>query len=354
MNGVATADVTVVVVTWRARALVLRCLEGLARQELDGLRMHVVVVDNDSRDGTAEAVHAAHPEVQVVVSDVNRGFAGGNNLALRAVDSPVVVLLNNDAVPEPTFVARLVGHLRAAAPEVAAVTGRVLLADRFRPAADGESAVVGPDGRWVADPAGDVLLVNSTGNVLRTDGYGVDRGWLARADGHHPPREVFGFCGAGVALRTDALRDVGLFDEDFFLYYEDSDLSWRLRLAGYRVEYAQDAVLHHEHAASTREGSDLFRFHDWRNRLLLLTKDATARRAVAAVLRFVVTTASVALRRHGSRGEVRVRLRVLASYVRLLPAMLARRRTIGRRARVTRAEVERLLVPPAPSGGLRA
>ncbi len=346
-------DVTVVVVTWRARDLVLRCLEGLGSQELDGLSMHVVVVDNDSRDGTAEAVTAAHRGVEVVVSDRNRGFAGGNDVALRDVRSPVVVLLNNDAVPEPTFVARLVGHLRAAPEDVAAVTARVLLADRFRAADVDEAAVGGPDGRWVADPDGDVVLVNSTGNELRTDGYGVDRGWLARADRHHPPADVFGFCGAGVALRTDALADVGLFDEDFFLYYEDSDLSWRLRLAGYRVEYAQDAVVHHQHAASTREGSDLFRFHDWRNRLLMLTKDATARRAWTAVLRFVLTTASVALRRRGSAGEVRLRLRVLGSYVRLLPTMLRRRRRVGRTARVARRDVERLLVDPAPSGGLR-
>ncbi len=349
-----TPDVTVVVVTWRARDMVLRCLDGLARQDLDGLRMHVVVVDNDSRDGTAEAVGAQHPDVEVLVADSNRGFAGGNNLALRRLGAPVAILLNNDAVPAPTFVASLVGHLLGARDDVAAVTSRVLLADRFRPAAPDEPGVTGPDGRWVSSPDGDVDLVNSTGNELRTDGYGVDRGWLCRADRHRPPRGVFGFCGAGVALRASAIQDVGLFDEEFFLYYEDSDLSWRLRLAGYRVEYAADAVIRHEHAASSREGSDLFRFHDWRNRLLVLTKDATARRAWAAVLRFVVTTASVGLRRRGTPGETRVRVRVLTSYLRLLPTMLRRRHAIGRAARVARRDVERLLVTPTPSRGLRS
>jgi GT2 family glycosyltransferase len=215
--------------------------------------------------------------------------------------------------------------------------------------------VVGPDGTWVPDAAGPITLVNSTGNVVRTDGYGVDRGWLADADRHHPEPDVFGFCGAAAILRTSALRDVGLFDEDFFLYYEDSDLSWRLRLGGYRVEYCPDAVVRHVHAASTGEGSELFRFHDGRNRLLMLTKDATAARAVLAVGRYVLTTSSIAARRSQPWPHVRVRLRVLASYARLLPRMLARRRAITRAARCDRRDVERLLapVPATATGGYR-
>ncbi|MCG2801476.1 MAG: glycosyltransferase, partial [Cellulomonas sp.] len=181
------ADVTVVVVTWRARRLVLRCLDSLAQQELGDLRMDVVVVDNDSQDGTPEAVAAAHPGVTVVRSQENRGFAGGNNLALRSVVSPVVILLNNDAVADRTFVSTICRQLLDAPPEVAAVTGRVLLAASFRAARpDDRDVVHGPDGDWVVDPGGDIILVNSTGNQIRTDGYGVDRGWLARSSMHRP------------------------------------------------------------------------------------------------------------------------------------------------------------------------
>jgi N-acetylglucosaminyl-diphospho-decaprenol L-rhamnosyltransferase len=354
----APPDVTVVTVTYDAADLVLECLAGLSRQELGGRTMQVVVVDNASVDGTADLVARAHPEVRVIRSPRNLGFAGGNNLALREVRSPHVVLLNNDAVPEPTFVAALLDAAEAAGPRVAALTARVLLADRFRPAAPDDPAgsrVTGPDGQYVADPRGPVTLVNSTGNTVRRDGYGVDRGWLADADRHRPEPAVFGFCGAAALLRTAALDDVGLFDEDFFLYYEDSDLSWRLRLAGYAVEYCADAVVRHRHAASTGEGSALFRFHDGRNRLLMLTKDASARLALTAVARYALTTASVGLRRTQPWGHVRVRLRVLGSYVRLLPTMLARRRAIGRAARTSRREVEALLVAPprTATGGYR-
>jgi N-acetylglucosaminyl-diphospho-decaprenol L-rhamnosyltransferase len=357
--GARPVDVTVVTVTYDAADLVGRCLDGLAAQDLEGLEMEVVVVDNASSDGTADLVARHHPEVTLVRSPANLGFAGGNDLALRSVRSRVVVLLNNDAVPEPGFVRALVRGLDEAPPEVAALTATVLLAQRFRHATAQDAAedlVHGPDGTWVAADDGDVTLVNSTGNEIRTDGFGGDRGWLADAARHAPGRAVFGFCGAAAALRTSALAEVGLLDESFFMYYEDSDLSWRLRLAGYRVEHCPDAVVRHEHAASSGEGSELFRFHDARNRLLMLTKDATAGLAVRAVARYVLTSASVTLRRSQPPGHAAVRWRALASYLRLLPSALRARRALGRSARVRRADVEQLLVdPPArPTGGFRA
>ncbi|MFI2754621.1 glycosyltransferase family 2 protein [Cellulomonas sp. P22] len=359
MNPGTAPDVTVVTVTYNGADLVGACLDALAHQELDGLRMEVVVVDNASTDGTADLVAREHPEVRLVRSPVNRGFAGGNNLVLDTVASPYVILLNNDAVPEPDFVATLVRALDAAPDDVACLTATVLLADRFRPvdAASTTAAdtVTGPDGTYVAAPDGPVTLVNSTGNQVRTDGYGVDRGWLADAATHHPPADVFGFCGAAAILRTSALREVGTFDEDFFLYYEDTDLSWRLRLAGYQVRHCPEAVVHHQHAASTGEGSELFRFHDGRNRLLMLVKDASAGLALRCVGRYALTTASIGLRRRQPWPLVRTRLRVLASFVRLLPRMLRKRRVITRTAAVSRRDVEHLLVEPSShvTGGYR-
>ena len=348
----STADVTVITVTYEAAPLVLECLDSLAQQDLDGLTMDVVVVDNASTDGTAELVAREHPGVTVLRSPRNTGFAGGNNLALRSVTSPLVVLLNNDAVAAPGAIAALVRALRSADPAVAALSATVLLRQRFRPAGqEDEDVVIGPDGAWSPDPEGDVTLVNSTGNVVLSSGYGTDRGWLAEASQHRPPREVFGFCGAAAAIRMSALDEVGLFDDDFFLYYEDSDLSWRLRLAGHRIEHCPDAVVHHHHAASTREGSDLFLFHDGRNRLLMLIKDATAGLAVRALLRFMLTTASVTVRRSAPRHQVLVRWRVLGSAARLLPLMLRKRRAIGRAARVSRAAVETMLEPAPRSAG---
>jgi GT2 family glycosyltransferase len=95
---------------------------------------------------------------------------------------------------------------------------------------------------------------------------------------------VFAWCGGSVLLRSSYLQQVGLFDERFFLYYEDTDLSWRGRLLGWRYRYVPASVLRHEHAASSGEGSDLFRYFVEPNRLLMLLKDAPECVAARAAL----------------------------------------------------------------------
>jgi hypothetical protein len=137
---------------------------------------------------------------------------------------------------------------------------------------------------------------------------------------------------------------VGDFDEDFFLYYEDTDLSWRLRAAGWTVRYEPAAVVRHAHAASSDVRSRLFRFHDDRNRLLMLTKNAPAPVALRAAVRYPVTVASLTLRQGPGRAMTATRLRALASYLRLLPRMLRRRRAILRAAAVPPRESAALLV----------
>ena len=184
-----------------------------------------------------------------------------------------------------------------------------------------------------------VDVINNAGGVVLTEGYGADRGYQQVDDGSYDePVEVFTACGNGMAVRTELGHRLGWFDDDFFLYYEDTDLSWRIRSSGYAIRYQPSAVLRHVHAASSKEWSPLFVFHVDRNRLLMLTKDASAALAVRAVLRYPLTTVSMALRsvRQGvadrRRPAVRptlLRLRVIASYLRLLPRMLKRRREIG-------------------------
>ena len=205
-------------------------------------------------------------------------------------------------------------------------------------------------------PAGVPLVdvLNNAGSMVFRDGYGADRAYQELDRGQYQrPEEVFAFCGGAVCFRTEALRQAGVFDDDFFLYYEDTDLSWRLRSLGWRIRYQPAAVARHIHSASSVEWSPLFVFHTDRNRLLMLTKNARAGLAAREVLRYPLTTASLALRevarsRHTRRRPpVRptlLRLRVLGSYLRLLPVMLVRRRRIATRAAVDRDRLERWLV----------
>jgi GT2 family glycosyltransferase len=330
-----------VIVTWNGRHLLDNCLAGLDNQDLDRALWGVLVVDNASTDGTIEHLNRHRPDVRVLASAVNRGFAGGTHLALAHVRTPYVVLVNNDAVPEPGFLAALLSAVESPEAEhVAAVTAKVLLQPRFRllppgtPADPARGDVVTPDGTCRPDPCGDVDVVNSTGNEVTRTGYGRDRGWLCVDRGDEPPPDVFGFCGAAVLLRMSALSAVGDFDEDFFLYYEDTDLSWRLRAGGWTVRYEATAVVRHAHGASSDFRSKLFRFHDDRNRLLMLAKNAPAALAWRAALRYPLTVASLTLHQGPVLAMTTTRLRAFGSYLRLLPRMLRRRRALLRTAAV--------------------
>ena len=200
-------------------------------------------------------------------------------------------------------------------------------------------------------PALDV--VNNAGSIVFVAGYGADRGYQEADLGQYDqPDEVFACCGCAVAFRTAAGQQVDWFDDDFFLYYEDTDLSWRLRAAGWTIRYEPKAVVRHIHSATSIEWSPVFTFHTTRNRLLMLLKNAGASRARSELRAFLRETAvlvavSVKAVLRGRRPGVtvlRLRLRVVASLLRLTPAMLRKRRAIARTATVERAELERWLV----------
>ena len=198
----------------------------------------------------------------VVRSSRNLGFGAGVNLGAQGMSEDLLVLLNNDAMAEPGFLEAILAPLSEppAAPSTpatsapktspratpesapAAATARILLAGRWKPAAPGRDALVSPrTGRWtrISDEAaargeGEVL-VNSTGNLVDASGNGYDRDWLVPAEQEHSPSQVFGLCGGACAIRREAWQALGGFREDLFMYYEDTDLSWRLHEHGWRV-----------------------------------------------------------------------------------------------------------------------
>ena len=183
-------------------------------------------------------------------------------------------------------------------------------------------------------------------SATATGPTGPTRSWTRASTSG--PRRCSAFCGSSVCFRTEALRQAGVFDDDFFLY-EDTDLSWRLRSLGWRIRYQPAAVARHIHSASSVEWSPLFVFHTDRNRLLMLTKNARAGLAAREVLRYPLTTASLALREVARSRHTRRRPRSArpccacgssAPTLRLLPVMLVRRRRIAARASVGRRRLE--------------
>lgn len=279
---------TVVVVTWRGRDHITACLDALAVQKSPH---RTIVVDNASDDGTA-ALISGH---EVVRLPRNRGYAGGLAAVLGMVDTPYVAWLNDDAVPDPSWLTELENALEAE-PDAAAATSSILLTDGS---------------------------TQSVGVALTADGHGKD---VVLAG-----REVFGFCGGAALLRTDALRAVGGVPASFFCYYEDTDTAWRLRLAGHRVISVGPARVRHRHGASTRPGSKLFHRWNERNRLLMLLRCAPAAVATTQLARFLVITALLPFRGNvpdAANFRLGLRAQVLAEVLLRLPATLWQRLAI--------------------------
>lgn len=341
--------VSVIVVNWRQPELTARSVRSL-EGEHPGFEVEVVVVDNESTEAGRRVLEETCPGVRIVPVVSNSGFAGGVTAGLAVARGQVVVLLNNDAAAQPGFVKAGVDRLLEGPAELAAVAARVDLEGRFAPVPAGEPVsadqLVGLDGiRWRPDARGAGLL-NSTGVELASGANGYDRDWLLpenrltrRAD-----EEPFAFSGAAVFLRRAAIEQVGGFDTGYFMYYEDLDLSWRLRLAGFTIGFEPAARVVHRHAASSSHSSSLIRVNSVRNRWLTVLKNGSARLVVAVTARSLARLA-VDLVRSAGRREDGVFIapggwaELLRQGARLAPAAL-RARARGREAASARRRLE--------------
>lgn len=298
-------SITAIVVNWNAPQLTSRAVESLLGSG-GGDGLEVVVVDNGSRDGSARLLAERFErasQVRVLALPRNIGFGGGVNAGIRASSSDYVALLNNDAVAAPGWAGALADALSAPGAErVGAVTSRILLAGRWRELepdeepADGAAVLADGHGRRVVrDDAHGAELVNSTGNIVDRTGNGADRDWLAPAD-RTADAAVFGFCGGAAMLRRAALEETGLFDERLFMYYEDTELSWRLRKRGWDIRYVAGAIARHEHAASSGTSSPRFLRWNARNRVRVAVRHGGAGMGARAIGRTLLRAGASAVR----------------------------------------------------------
>ena len=178
-------------------------------------------------------------------------------------------------------------------------------------------------------PDSEVLRINNAGSHLKGAFHGSDRGFGSFSSGQFETADpVFAFCGAAALLSASALEEAGLFDARYFLYYEDTELSWRMQKAGFSIWYEPRAVVRHGLSRSTGgEKTDLFKFHVWRNRLFMLTSHARPRDAFRAVVGASISLLRQLVRPWSSRARhnLVIRTRVLNSYLRALPRLIRER-----------------------------
>ncbi|MDQ4102469.1 MAG: glycosyltransferase family 2 protein, partial [Actinomycetota bacterium] len=267
--------VSVVVVNYCGAEDTVTCLRAL-RDELDwpADRLQLICVDNASRDGSARQIAAAVPQVQLIRSATNTGFAGGCNLGVAQATGSIVGFLNSDARPHRNWV-------RAAA--------EVLRGDR------GVAAVASKVLDW------DGKRIDYVDGGLTWYGMGY-KPYVGKPDdgAHDTARDVLFGTGAALLIRREVFLRLGGFDERFFMFCEDVDLGWRLNLRGYRVRYEPRSIAYHRHHASL-QGADPARetYLLERNALAALYKNVSDE-TLATVLPAAL---ALAVRRATARGE---------------------------------------------------
>jgi GT2 family glycosyltransferase len=229
-------EVDVGVVTYETRDLTVAALTRLLEATTD-VRLRILVHDNASRDGTADAIIRQIPAAEVVAGNRNLGFAAGMNRLIARSTAPWFLALNSDAWPEPGAVRRLVdaGERR---PDVGVVAPRL---------EDGSGRL---EYSTFPFPSVRVAAITAFGGYQRWWPRTANRLLLVGAWRHDEPRDVDWAVGAALLMRREALDEVGGFDERFFMYAEDLEWCWRVRQHGWAVTFEPSAIVRHMQNAS--------------------------------------------------------------------------------------------------------
>jgi GT2 family glycosyltransferase len=294
-------EVSAIIVSYNTRQMTLECLEALL-YELKDIPSEVLLVDNASADGSAAAICSAFPQVTLVESAQNLGFGGGNNLAMRRAKGRYLLLINTDAFPHPGAVGKLITYMDRN-PHVALAGPRLLNKDgslqrscyRFP-----SPARAWAENLWIS------ALFTSESPL------GDYRRWS-----HDRERTVDWVIGACCLVRREAYAEVGGFDERFFMYAEETDWQWRMRVAGWEIGFTPSAEVLHLGGASglserpriSRHFFDSLDRYEKKHHGFLGFVSLRAAMTIGSLLRLVLWTAVLAFipaRRAVAAGKVRL------------------------------------------------
>lgn len=296
-----TPTVSVVIPNWNGAPHLPTCLASLRSQSLTPLE--TLLVDNGSTDGSRELVARDFPEITILPLPSNRGFAAAVNHGIRTARGTFVALLNNDTELDRDWLLALVSVLERH-PGAASTASRML---RF-------------DDRSTIDGAGDLL---TRGGLPLTRGSGEPaRGAYDREE------EIFGACAGAALYRRRVLLEVGLFDEEYVSYYEDADLSLRLRLEGYTCIYTPAAVCYHKRGATASLLRNHYPIRMQERNLTLLHLKNLPWRFLLRNTPVILAARTRRLARAVRAGLARPAAEGLLEGILLIPSALAGRRTI--------------------------
>jgi GT2 family glycosyltransferase len=308
-------EISVIIANWNGKHFLEDCLSALRRQTFRDFE--TIVVDNGSTDESVEYIRECFPEIRVLALKENKGFTGGNIVGYEVARGTLIVLLNNDTEADSEWLQEIYkGSLW------------------FRNAGSFACKMMYFDERHRIENCGFEMAITGTPTELGRD----------EIDGPEwsKPRRVFGACGGAVAYRRRMLNDIGFLDPDFFMIYEDVDLSFRAQLSGYDCVYLPQAIVYHRYRSTIKERPAVQVFYAQRNIELVYLKNLPAAFLFrSAPLRLLYETGAAIYFCKLGVGSAFFRAKLDA--LKRLPSVLKKRAVIQKRKVTTNSELRALL-----------
>lgn len=308
--------VSIIVVNWNGQRFLQDCLAALSRQTY--VNREIILVDNGSTDSSISYVLKRFPDVKIIQLRENTGFTGGNAEGLKLAEGDFLALVNNDTRAEDRWLENLIEPM-------------------FKNSTVGicASKLLFEDGRGI----------NSAGDGLTTAGVGLNRGLGRNGTLFSDAEFVFGACGAAVLYRRRMLDEIGFLDDDFFLYDEDTDLSFRAQLVGWKCAYVPTAIVYHKSNATSRRLSDLHVYYHSRNLEFVWLKNMPSslmlRYAHHKLLQELGSFFYLCIR----HGKWKAFFRAKKDALKMVPLMWGKRKEIQTMKRLSDGDIRRLLSP---------
>lgn len=311
----------VIVLNWNGKDSIADCLSSLVAQSF---KTQIIVIDNGSVDGSLEFIKDNHPDIDLIVNRRNVGFAAGVNQGInRAIklDLDYVALFNNDAVADKNWLKHLVDTLDSNK-AVGIATCKFISLDRS--------------------------FIDSTGDLYTIWGLPYPRGRKEPvSDIYDNSLDIFGASGGASLYRVSMLKEIGLFDKDFFAYYEDVDVSFRAQLAGWKVKYVPLAIAYHQIGATSNKIKGFTTYQTIKNLPWVVVKDVPFGLMYKVLPRFCLAYLSFIISAF-ARGQGRYAVKGLVVSIVFLPKKLVQRCKIQLSKKVTTKYIASIIIHDLP------
>lgn len=325
MNQENTGRVLAVIPNYNGGEHVLKCIRSVLDQSYPDIE--IIVVDNQSTDGSRKALSETFPELRIIDTGRNAGWGIACNIGMKAASSAYIALLNNDAYLDRDCISAMVRAIEKK-PEYGSCASRILL--------------------WDTPETAEVC-----GLVIHKDGSSCGRGRLGPADQYMESEEVFCANDCCCLYKRAMIEDIGDYDPDFFIYCDETDIGWKHQIAGWKCIYEPRAVAYHAHSRTAGSYSPFKAYHVERNRIFICIKYfplfLLAASFFRAAWRYGLQCYLSAVKKKGALAHFRREHSLLSGLAILLrahrdalmkwPVMRARHKEIMKKKRITNQEL---------------